>query len=152
MNTVKLTICPECQTQWANGVTCQDHFYQMLYWEAEYPDYGVVHHLMVLSYHMQHPSLYSPETLAGGNQMLADFLLNGVTPAQMREKISAKVDSGKRTHKITGTRDSHGSYTHPVTWMMTAADVVAAGNDAYCDSVRAWARSIYDALQASDNL
>jgi hypothetical protein len=31
--------------------TCQDNFYQMLYWEAENPALGIVHHLMVLSSH-----------------------------------------------------------------------------------------------------
>jgi hypothetical protein len=35
---------------------------------------------------------------------------------------------------------------------MTTADVIAAGMDNYYNSVRAWARSILEALKASENL
>ncbi len=57
--------CPECETPWTNGHTCQGSFYQMLGWESERPSVlGEVHHLMVLCYHLQHPSLYSPEGLS----------------------------------------------------------------------------------------
>jgi hypothetical protein len=35
---------------------------------------------------------------------------------------------------------------------MTAADVIAGGVENYRDTVRAWAKSIYDALKASGNL
>ncbi|NLX56183.1 MAG: hypothetical protein GXY58_13825, partial [Planctomycetaceae bacterium] len=72
MNT--LQSCPECGAAWHDGRTCQDDFHRMLFWEAESPEYGVVHHFLVLCYHMQHPSLYSPETLDMGKRMLADFL------------------------------------------------------------------------------
>jgi hypothetical protein len=143
--------CPECGTLWQEGETCQDHFYQMLYWEAERPETGIVHHYMVLCYHMQHPSLYSPETLNNSKRMLTDFL-SGITPRQMREKIAEKVDSGSRKFKITGTPESHGAYDHPVAWTMTAADVVAGGIDSYVENVNKWAHSIYASLQASGNL
>lgn len=145
-------VCPECGTSWRDGVTCQDHFHQMLYWESEDPArFGEVHHLMVLVYHLQHPSLYSPETLRGGMSMLESFL-NGTTPQQMRQQMRDKVDSGKRTWKVTGTPESHGAYEHPVQWTMTAADVIAAGRDNYCDSVRAWARAAYESLKAAGNM
>lgn len=50
--------CAECGAAWTNGQTCEDHFHQMLFWEAENPRAGAeVHHLMVLCYHLQHPSL-----------------------------------------------------------------------------------------------
>lgn len=123
----------------------------MLFWEAEFPEYGVVHHFLVLCYHMQHPSLYSPETLDMGKRMLADFLA-GTPPSEMRHRMHAAVDSGQRTWKITGTADAHGAYTHPVQWTMTARDVVDAGAELYVERVKAWAQSIYDALQASGNL
>jgi hypothetical protein len=48
--------------------------------------------------------------------------------------------------------DAHGAYAHPVAWTMTAADVVAAGLDAYDASVRAWAESVLAALRHSCNL
>ena len=143
--------CPECGAVWHNGRTCEDDFHQMLFWEAEFPEYGIVHHYMVLCYHMQHPSLYSPETLESSKQMLADFL-SGTTTEQMRKSMRDKVDSGKRKFKIKGTPDSHGAYQYPVQWTMTAADVVKAGAENYVEIVKAWAQSMYDDLKASGNV
>jgi hypothetical protein len=140
--------CPECGASWADEQTCQDYFHQMLFWENEYPEYGAeVHHLMVVSYHLQHPSLYSPEGLNEGRRLLVDFL-EGVPPQEVRERNRGRLDSSKRTWKIKGTDDSHGSYDRPIRWTMTAADVVAGGVDNYCDNVRRWAESIHEALRA----
>jgi hypothetical protein len=144
--------CPECGAVWQNGKTCQDDFYQMLVWEHENPGYGVVHHLMVLCYHLQHPSLYSPQGLSGAIRLLGDFLENGVTPEQVRKRDRATVNSHERTWKIKGTPASHGVYDPPVQWTMTAANVTANGVDNYCDSVRAWARSVYGALKTAGKL
>jgi hypothetical protein len=35
---------------------------------------------------------------------------------------------------------------------MTAADVLAGGPESYCESVRAWARAVLQALRASENV
>ena len=146
------TQCPECGAEWSNGVTCQDYFHQFGFWEmADIEHLGVVHHLMVLCYHLQHPSLYSPDGLTHAQSLLVDFVARGVTPQQVRRRDRDKVDSGKRKFKIKGTAESHGAYHHPVTWTMTAADVVAGGVDSYIESVKAWAQSVYDALKASAN-
>ncbi len=113
---------------------------------------GSVHHLMVLSYHLQHPSLYSPEGLTHAQNLLVDFVTRGVTPQQIRQRDREKVDSGKRTFKITGTPEAHGSYTHPVVWTLRACDVVAGGTERYVENVTAWAQSIYEALNAAEIL
>jgi hypothetical protein len=123
----------------------------MLFWEMANPGFDV-HHLMVLCYNLQHPSLYSPEGLNGAKQLLVDFLERGLTPNMVRQRDRGKLDSGKRDFKITGTPASHGVYAHPVTWAMTTTDVITSGVIAYCDSVRAWARSVHEALKASGNL
>jgi hypothetical protein len=142
-------VCPECEATWQEGQTCQDDFYQMLAWEQENSGYGEVHHLMVLCYHLQHPSLYSPEGLSGAIRLLADFLERGLTTEQVRKRARSTVNSHKRTWKIKGTPASHGMYDPPVQWTMTAANVIASGVDNYCDSVRTWARSVYEALKAA---
>jgi Family of unknown function (DUF5946) len=111
-----------------------------------------VHHLTVLCYHLQHPSLYSPEGLRYAIRLLDDFLERGMTPEQVRKRNSAAVNSHERTWKIKGTPASHGAYDPPVQWMMTAADVVADGVENYCDSVRSWATSVYEALKTSGKL
>jgi hypothetical protein len=124
----------------------------MGYWELENPALQVVHHLMVLSYHIQHPSLYSPDGLNAAKGLLVEFLERGATTEQVRKRNRVIMDSGKRTFKIKRTADSQGVYGHPVTWTMTAGDVTAGGVDAYCDHVTAWARSILESLKVSGNL
>ena len=144
--------CAECGAVLSDGQTCQDAFHQMLFWEAEDPSVTVVHHLMVLCYHLQHPSLYSPEGLSDAKQLLVQFLEAEVTPQAMRKQISQSVDSGNRKYKITATPESQGVYQHPVQWTMTAANVTQGGMDNYYANVRAWAASVLIALRASDNL
>ena len=138
--------CSECGGEWHNGETCQDYFYQMLFWEVENPNYGVVHHLMVLCYYLQHPSLYSPEGLREGITLLSDFLERGLTPEQVRKRNRSVLSSNTRTWKITGTPGSHGAYEHPIAWTMTAADVIEHDKVNYCDNVRTWARFVLEAL------
>lgn len=147
-----ISVCPECGAAWHDEKTCQDHFHQMLAWEWEHPAYWEVHHLMVLCYHLQHPSLYTPEGLNGGIQLVADFVERGVTPQETRRQHRAAVDSGARTWKMKGTPASHGAYDPPVQWTITAANVTAGGADNYCDNVRAWARSVYEALKSSGKI
>jgi hypothetical protein len=144
--------CPECGAIWRTGVTCEDHFHQMLYWENEDPERGVVHHLMVLGYHLQHPSLYSPDGLAYSLGLLVDFVEHGISTEQARKQNRSRVDSSQRNWKIRGKPGSQGSYSHPVRWHMTAQDVVNAGAERYVESVQQWARSILDDLRASGNL
>lgn len=143
--------CPACGADWSEA-TCEENFHQFLFWEAEDPSVWEVHHLMVLSYHLQHPHLYSPEGLTHSKGLLVDFVARGVTPQEVRQRDRDKVDSGKRNFKITARPDSQGSYVHPVAWTMRASDVAAGGIEHYVEYIRAWAQSIYDSLKASGNL
>lgn len=144
--------CPECGTAWSQA-TCEENFHQFLYWEqADMEHLGVVHHLMVLSYYLQHPNLYSPYGLEVAKGLLVDFVARSVTPQQIRQREAANLDSGKRAYKIKATPESHGTYQHPVRWTMRASDVVAGAAANYVANVRAWARSIYDSLHASGEI
>jgi hypothetical protein len=145
--------CPACGAAWRDDLTCQDHFYQALSWESEYPDQTrAVHHLLVLCYHLQHPHLYSPQGLAGAWQLLGAFVDGQVTPQHMRRQQRGMVDSGKRAWKITGTPEARGAYAHPIHWPLTVEHVTAGGLDGYSERVQAWARSALEALKASGNL
>ena len=144
--------CPECSAPWPEGRTCQDDFHQMLAWESADPRLWEVHHLMVLCYHLQHPSSYSPPGLREAMQLLVQFVAQGISPAETRRRHRRRLGSNTRAWKITGTPDAHGSYDHPVAWPMTAAQVVAGGAGDYCANVRAWAESVLAALKASGNL
>lgn len=139
--------CPDCRAAWTTDLTCTEYFHQMLFWEAEFPPLGEVHHLMVLCYHLQHPALYSPEGLQVARGLLEDFVGRGLSPAEVRQRHRDAVDSGKRGFKITARPGARGAYPQPVPWTMTAADVVAGGTEGYIENVRAWARSVYEALK-----
>ena len=144
--------CPECGAPQLEDRTCQEDFHTLLGWETEYAGYGDVHHLTVLSYHLQHPSLYSAEGLTFAKGLLVDFLEKGKSPQDVRRESKGKVNSGKRSWKIRGKPGSHGSYDHPVEWTMTAADVARAEHFRFIESVRTWAESILRALRGSNNL
>lgn len=145
------TICSECATVWTDNQTCIDQFYMMLFWEQDHLLYEV-HHLMVLSYYLQHPSTLSQEWLAGAKQQLIGYLEHGITPQEMRNRLAPQVDSGVRDYKISATPESTAHYQHPIKWSMTAKDVVDAGMDAYYASVQTWATSILDDLRQTKNL
>ena len=142
--------CLECGEVWREGVTCQDHYHQMLAWEMEDPALWVVHHLLVLCYHLQHPHLYTPEGLAFSQQLLVDFVVHGITPEEIRRRNQAQLNSRNRTWKISN--GAPGAYRHPVVWPLTAADATAGGITGYIEGVRTWAQSVYEALAASGNL
>ncbi|HEX2916781.1 MAG TPA: DUF5946 family protein [Chloroflexia bacterium] len=151
MSTEALKICPECGATWQEGKTCQDDFHQMLYWENEYPGLGKVHNYLVLCYYIQHPSLYSPEGLRNAMQLMVDFHQNGLSTEEVRQRNRSKVSSTNRNWKIKATPTSHGAYQYPVQWPMRAADVIAGGPENYCENVRKWAASMYEALTTSGN-
>lgn len=142
----KLRICLECGAVLENVESCQDYFHQMLFWEAENPSYGEVHHLSVLSYYLQHPNLFSQEGLDVAKGLLAEFLVEKITPKTARKRMVAKLESGINKPKIAGTEDSQGSYNYQIAWRITALDVVAGGVANYCDFVRKWAHSILETL------
>lgn len=93
--------CPECGAVWSEGQTCTDHFHMMGFWEMEYLLLDV-HNLMVLSYYLQHPRLYSPEGLTHSMGLLVDFLERGLSTQDVRKRDRDVVDSGKRKFKIKG--------------------------------------------------
>jgi len=138
--------CPECGAAWAGGQTCQEFFHQMLFWENEQPALGEVHHLMVLCYHLQHPSLYSAEGLRHARRLLAEFVEEGLSPQASRRRNRERVDSGRRRWRITARPGDEGRYERPIAWTMTARDVVAGGMERYLKNVEAWAKGIYDNL------
>jgi len=136
------TRCSECGAALADGRTCADDFHQLLLWENERPELGEVHHLMVLCYHLQHPSLYSAEGLAHARRLLAEFVAGGLSPAEARRRQRAAGDSGTRGWSITARAGNHGAYQRPPAWEIRVQDVVAGGPDHYRENVRRWAGAI----------
>lgn len=142
--------CSECGAVWHSGITCLDHFHQMLAWEFENPGgAGAVHHLTVLCYNLQHPSVYSPDALIEAKALLARYVVDGVSPRQIRSELQQILNSSTHSYKIRGTPDVHGAYAHPVNWTTTIEHITAGGLDGYCERVEAWAKSVYQSLLVS---
>jgi hypothetical protein len=146
------TACQECCGSWQNDLTCRNCFQQLLYWENENPALGSVHHLMVLSYHLQHPSLYSPEGLQYSLQQLIEFLEAGISPKQALKKNRTTLDSGIRQWTFKPKPGSVGGYIYPTAWHMTIQDVVNAGTKYYVGNIQRWAHSILADLRSAGNL
>ncbi len=145
-------VCPECGAALNEESTCQEIFGQLLVWEHENPEERYpVHNLLVLCYHLQHPSLYSPDGLRYAQKLLVEFVENDASPQEVRRRDRGRVDSGRRNWKITARDGSVGAYPNPIHWTLTSADVIARGPDRYADSVREWARSVLVDLRASNN-
>ena len=141
--------CPACGANLPGGLTCEDCFHQMLFWENEEPLLGEVHHLMVLCYHLQHPHLYSQEGLANAAGLLIDFVERGLDPAEVRSRSRERVASDKRLWSVSARPGNRGSYAGRPAWTFTVADVVAGGPSHYIRNVRFWARSTLTALKAA---
>ena len=122
----------------------------MLFWENEFPDKGAeVHHLAVLCYQLQHPTLFSPRGLIFGLDLLVKFLREGASPEDVRRESRTLVDGGNRDWKVREVENSYAAYGSPVAWSMTTAEVVCAGHENYCESVKTWAASILEDLQTA---
>lgn len=138
--------CPECGAPWRTGETCEAYFHTLLFWETEQPALGEVHHLMVLCYHLQHPSLYSPEGLQHAQELLVQFIDQSLTSQQVRQRNRTHLDSRQRDWKITATSAAQGAYAVLPNWTLTIADLVAAGPEAYRVNVRRWAEETRKAM------
>ncbi|MBK9124236.1 MAG: hypothetical protein IPM16_14115 [Chloroflexi bacterium] len=143
------TRCAECGTILAEGVACADHFHQMLAWEQMY-GLGQAHHLLVASYHAQHPSLLSREGLAAMHDLLRRFVIDGEAPSDVRRTMRDDVASGNRNYPITARPGNVGAYATRPPWTMSAGDVVAGGIGDFIENVERWAASIVEALAKPD--
>lgn len=137
--------CEACGASRLGGRSCEDDFHTLLGWEHERAELRQQHHLLVLTYHLQHPHLYSPEGLAYARRMLADFLV-GMSSAAARARAQAVLGSDRRGWKLTATPTSYGSYASRPYYPLTIADVVDAGIDAAAEQVERWSRATQAAL------
>lgn len=145
--------CPECGAALLNVAECRDYLNEMVKWDFEdFTGVGRIHHVTVLSYNLQHPSVYSPKGLEYAKKSLVEFIKNPMdyTAHGMRDRESLGFEV--RDWKITGTPENHGEYVTKPEWKMVASDVVQGGLAAYVENVKKWSASVIESLAKSGNL
>ena len=135
--------CPECG---APDNLCQRRFDEFLVLEFTDAGYGVVHHLTVAAYMLQHSSRMTREGWQYERDLLREFLVEKKTPATIRMQIKDTVDSGKRTFKFKSKTGV--PVINKTTWQKTILDVRVENADVYCDDINAWARSVLEEAEA----
>jgi len=136
--------CPECGAPLGDLATCDELFHQLLAWEqSNLERNGRYHHLLVMSWELQHPSRFAEETLAWARESLRRAIRDGVPAAQLRREVAQWAGQDRRDFKITATG------VEPVArhWSRTMADTVAEGEEAMPDSIMRWATAVLADLE-----
>lgn len=145
-------LCPECNAPLKDVETCREYLDQMIKWDfGDFAGVGQIHHLTVLSYNLQHPSVYSSKGLEHAKESLVQFLKQPDAFAEHDAQNRSSLASDKRDWKIAGTPGDHGEYRQKPAWTIRASDVVQGGLQNYMDNVKKWARSIEKSLTESGN-
>ncbi len=132
--------CPQCGAELASGENCRDRFDLCLAKEFEHPtSYGSVHHLTVACYMLQH-NLYSREAWLEARKMVAQFVHQGITPADVRRQNRQAFDSGHRQWSFTKGAKMAG--LDGIVWSRTIADVRHDTPKVYCADVKTWATGV----------
>lgn len=131
--------CPECGTP---DNVCETRFYECLAKEFEDPAYGVVHHLTVAAYMLQHSSKLTYEGWLYERALLREFLVANKPPAFIRKQNKDLVDSGKRAFKFK-SKDGKPVISKTA-WTKTILDIRMENAEVYCEDVTGWARSVLE--------
>ena len=131
--------CPECG---APEILCKPRFDEFLVLEFTDAGYGIVHHLTVAAYMLQHSSKLTCEGWLHMRGLLREFLVENKPPAFIRRQNRDLVDSGKRKFKIA-SKDGLPVITKS-TWTKTILDVRMGNAEVYCEDVTAWAKSVLE--------
>jgi len=137
--------CPECG---APDNLCQTRFDEFLVLEFTDAGYGVVHHLTVAAFMLQHSSKLTRAGWLFERELLREFLIEKKPPAFMRIQDKDLVDSSKRKFKIK-SRDGV-PVINKTTWTKTILDVRTENAEVYCEDVTAWAKSALEEAEVVD--
>ena len=131
--------CVQCGATYSDGDSCENKFSTILAKEFESPEYGVVHHLSVPCYYLQH-NLYSKEGWLAARQLLKQFISGEMTPDIARVKIRNNFDANNKP--FSTTEGEKFTKIDVIAWNMTIADVRLSTAETYCFDVLRWAESI----------
>ena len=131
--------CPECGAENTGGITCEAHYHECLVKEFTDAGFGVVHHLTVAAYMLQHSSKLSRQGWLETRRLLREFLIEHTPPVGIRRQNKDNVDSGKRNWKIS-SKDGKAKINR-TEWTKTILEVSLKNAEAYCADITAWAQS-----------
>ena len=135
--------CPECG---APETSCKSRFDEFLSLEFTDVGFGVVHHLTVAAYMLQHSSKLTREGWLHMLELLREFLIENKPPEHVRKQNRDLVDSGKRKFKIASKNGL--PVVNKFTWTKTILDVRAENAEIYCADVNSWAMSVLEEAEA----
>ena len=137
--------CPLCGATFTGSEQCQNRYHRFLALELEDPAYGIVHNLTVPAYTLQHNG-YSRQGWLWSRALLAQFVREGVGPAEARRDHRRELDSGNRDWSIT--QGPKPEWFDEIVWSRTIADVRYDDDEDYRADVRAWAAAVLDDTDA----
>ncbi len=108
------------------------------------PGYGAVHHFTVPAYMLQHPSQLSADGWQAMAQILHQFLVEGVSPAQMRQIIQQQQKIRPKSFSLVKGTPAAQPDWH---WTKTIMDVRLDEPKTYCADVRVWAEAVHADIQ-----
>jgi hypothetical protein len=126
-----VSVCLHC-----GAADCEAKFHECLILDFTDPDYGMVHHLTVGAYMLQHNS-YTDETAP----QMASFVLRHLeTPPddQTKREIRRQADGNRRITR----RGAAPPVSPNGGWPRSIADVDLESGHSYQTTVRAWAESV----------
>lgn len=145
--------CLLCGARFATDEKCRDRFDLCLALEFENPStFGVVHHLTVSCYMLQHNE-YSRDFWLEARKMIALFMQNNITPTGLRKQNRSKLDSGNRTWSIT--KGEKLLEFESILWSRNISDIRLDNAEVYCSDIKLWASAILkdtEALRQKPNI
>lgn len=130
--------CPECGAPRLDGLTCWEQLGLLIAWEFNDPELAAKHFLTVASYNLQHPAMFTDESIAGLRTAYIEHLDQGLAVTEIRKRNSKAYDGKARVLRPEGER-------RPVlrTWSMTIADVYTPDRpEGAAQRVADWANAI----------
>jgi len=88
---------------------------------------------------LQH-ALYSRQAWLEARKMVAQYIHQGITPADVRRQNRQAFDSGHRQWSLT--KGAKISALDGIVWTRTIADVRHDTPEVYCADVKTWATSV----------
>lgn len=137
-----MTKCPDCGASPLSNEGCEEKFQSFLALEYSDPDYGVVHHLTVCAYMLQHPSRLSRTGWLEMRDLLARFLIGQLDPAEFRVRNRKYVSNQNRSWSFT--KGPRQELPVEFTWIKTILSVDSSTAAQYRSGIEQWARQVLD--------